>query len=196
MGVGIHGEPGRRRVALAPADAHRGGAGRRHPARPRRHGRAGPAAVRQRLRRHPGGGALSRLPCRRPTPGAASASASPGRWSAATSPRSTWPAARSPCRGSTTSSPSFGMPRSAPQRCVGMPDDRYPRLPRSAPPGRACRHCLADWLRVIWTCECKWLIWLSSPPEPKSKSPSNWLSCWGFWIGSLVAGTRKPSTLM
>ena len=53
MGVGIHGEPGRRRVKLQPADAHRRGDGGRHPRRSRRRvGRSAPP--RQRLRRHAG----------------------------------------------------------------------------------------------------------------------------------------------
>ena len=50
MGVGIHGEPGRRRVTLQQRRCDRRGNGRRHRRRPRRQGRC--AALRQRLRRH------------------------------------------------------------------------------------------------------------------------------------------------
>ncbi|WP_446719481.1 Tn3 family transposase [Inquilinus sp. OTU3971] len=70
--------------------------------------------------------------------------------------RSTWPAARSPCRGSTMSSSGSGMPRSTPQHSGGEPDDRclgnseYPNIgARQKDP----RHSTSrPWIR----CRCGW----------------------------------------
>ena len=93
MGVGIHGEPGRRRVRLERADRDRRGDDGRDPRRPRREaGDAGPA-LRQRLRRHAGDGALSDVQQRQATPRQRRASPSRAPSSAPTSRRSTWPAA-------------------------------------------------------------------------------------------------------
>ena len=96
MGVGIHGEPGRRRVKLQPADAIAEEmlaaiTGDLAAARRRR----GPAPG-QRLRRHAVDGALPDVRRRPPRPRRPRASRSAARWSATTAPRSTWPAARSP----------------------------------------------------------------------------------------------------
>ena len=96
MGVGIHGEPGRRRVKLQAADAIAEemiaaitgdlGTARR---------RRGPAPG-QRLRRHPAHGALPDVRRRPPPARGPGSEGRAARWSAATAPRSTWPAARSP----------------------------------------------------------------------------------------------------
>ena len=90
MGVGIHGEPGRRRVPLAAAEFHRRGDGRRDRRRSRRRGSRRRAAARQWLRRHAADGALPHVQ-RRPTRSSRSAArASFARLSATMSPRSTW----------------------------------------------------------------------------------------------------------
>ncbi len=60
MGVGVHGEPGRRRVPLAPAD--RVGDGRRYLRRSRRPGSRRHPAARQRLRRNAAHGTLPHVP--------------------------------------------------------------------------------------------------------------------------------------
>ena len=95
FGVGIHGEPGRRRDRLAPGRRHRRGDlhGNRRRSRCGRQGQG--AAVRQRLRRHAADGALSDVQQRAADLSRGRASRSSARWSAPTSPRSTWPAARS-----------------------------------------------------------------------------------------------------
>ena len=64
MGVGIHGEPGRRRVKLAAADAIADEMVRRDPRRPRRRKRHAVPPARQRLRRHAADGALPDVPRR------------------------------------------------------------------------------------------------------------------------------------
>ena len=103
VGIGIHGEPGRKRVPLAPAAdvadlllqpilgdlEFTGGDGV--------HG------VRQRHGRHPADRAVPDVPRGQPRGSRRPGSRSPARWWARTSPASTWPAARSPCSSSTTS---------------------------------------------------------------------------------------------
>ena len=94
MGVGIHGEPGRRREKLADAnDDHRRAArgGRHRPAlRVGRRGRADD----QRARRHADLRALHPLRARHAAARRARASTSPAATSASTARRSTWPAPR------------------------------------------------------------------------------------------------------
>ena len=102
VGVGIHGEPGRRREKIQPADAIVDKLLRDILARPAARSRARTAAARQRLRRHAADGAVPAAPQRAP------AAAIQGlnrcaRWWATTRPRSRWPARRSPSRCSTTS---------------------------------------------------------------------------------------------
>ena len=126
IGIGIHGEPGRRRVPLAPAARGRGAAGRADPRRPRLHGRRRRARLRQRHGRHAAAGAVPDVRRGRDDPGEGRASRSSGRWSARTSPAWTWPAARSRCSSSTTSCCGCGTRRCAPRGCGGVcvvPDD-------------------------------------------------------------------------
>ena len=95
MGVGIHGEPGRRRVKLAPADAIAEEMMRGDRRRSRRC-REGQALL---FVNGFGGTPLMELylmyNCAREASSRSRASRSPARWSATTSRRSTWPAARS-----------------------------------------------------------------------------------------------------
>ena len=91
LGVGIHGEPGRERLPLAPAQRDRRDAGGADPRRPAvRQGRPG-HRVRQRARRHPADRALRDVQRGQQDPRRARRARSRGRWSAPTSPRSTWP---------------------------------------------------------------------------------------------------------
>ena len=94
MGVGIHGEPGRRREKLASAERDRRRAARRGRHRPavrvRRRGRADD----QRARRHADLRALHPLRARRTSSSPTRASTSRAATSASTAPRSTWPARR------------------------------------------------------------------------------------------------------
>ena len=77
------------------ADAIADGDARRDRRRSRATAAGRSAAARQRLRRHAADGALSRCTTRRERLVARPACASRARWSATTSPRSKWPAARS-----------------------------------------------------------------------------------------------------
>ncbi len=116
MGVGIHGEPGRRRVALRTANeiaeemvaAIAGDLGAKGDA----------LALRQRLRRHAGDGALPHVSRRRGAAGEARHQAG-ASLVAAMSPRSTWRAARSPSPCWMTQSPRDGMRPSTPLPCAG-----------------------------------------------------------------------------
>ena len=94
LGVGIHGEPGRQRVPLAPAARDRRDAGRADPGRPAVHRRRRGDRVRQRPGRHAADRALRDVQRGEPDPRPRTACRWPARWSAPTSPRWTWPAAR------------------------------------------------------------------------------------------------------
>ena len=91
IGIGIHGEPGRERMPLAPAKEiveRLATPGRRRPAV--RLGRPG-ARVRQRHGRHAADRALPRLQRARSSSSTSAASRSRATWSARTSRRSRWP---------------------------------------------------------------------------------------------------------
>ena len=98
IGIGIHGEPGRSRVPLAPAEGRRRDAARADPGRPglhRRRRRAAPSSTAWAPRRCSSCTSCttrSRRSCEK-----AGRHRWRARWSATTSPAWTWPAARSPC---------------------------------------------------------------------------------------------------
>ena len=119
VGIGIHGEPGRRRVPLAPAREiaemlvepilgdldFTGGDG----VLAFVNGMGGTPLLELYLMY----GEVAR------DPGEGRGARSPARWSATTSPAWTWPAARSPCSRSTTSCCGCGTRRSTPPACGG-----------------------------------------------------------------------------
>ena len=119
FGVGIHGEPGRRRDSAEKRRRDRRGNVRGHRRRSRRRRQGQRAAVRQRLRRHAADGALPDVQQRAEAARDSTASPSSARSSAPTSPRSTWPAARSRCRCSMTRQRGCGTRRCTPPRCAG-----------------------------------------------------------------------------
>ena len=103
IGIGIHGEPGRRREKLAPVDEIAAMLARPDRLRPRpRLGRQRPR-LRQRDGRHAAHRAVHRLQQRLRLPRRRGASRSVAASSGATSRASRWPASRSPCSGSTPS---------------------------------------------------------------------------------------------
>ena len=143
----LHG-PGRRQADVRPARG-RDGDRRRHPRRagpvagvplapaPRDRracsssrssatstyaGGDGVIALRQRHGRHAADRALPDVRRGRGAPREGRASRSPGPWSATTSPRWTWPAARSRCSRPTTSWSACGTLRSTPPACAGARD--------------------------------------------------------------------------
>ena len=123
IGIGIHGEPGRQRVPLAPA------------ARDRRAAASSPILadldftggdgvhrLRQRHGRHAADRAVPDVRRGRDAPREGRRARSPGRWSGRTSPAWTWPAARSRCSRSTTSCCGCGTRRCGPRPCGGESD--------------------------------------------------------------------------
>ncbi len=119
IGIGIHGEPGRRRVPLAPARqiaemllepilADLDFTARRRRAR-----------VRQRHGWHAAARAVPDVRRGRGAPGEGRGDRRCARWSGRTSPAWTWPAARSHCSGSTTTCCGCGTRRCPRRRCGG-----------------------------------------------------------------------------
>ncbi len=124
LGVGIHGEPGRRRAQLGSAAEVAAQIGDADPGRPRAGVGLARAGLRQQPGRHAGDRALRAV--RRAVEAArrarhrGRAAASSGR----TSPAWRWPARPSPCSNLTASSRRCGMHRSTPRRCAGASDRR------------------------------------------------------------------------
>ena len=109
MGVGIHGEPGRRRVKLAPRRRHRRRDGRA-PSPATSAGSGDALLLVNGFGGTPADGALPHVPRRADAAREARLRASAARWSATTSPRWRWRAARSPSRCSTTRWRNSGTP--------------------------------------------------------------------------------------